>query len=100
MRKHRGSRSAIEAALTDGQREALADLCRGANVPPDRWDRIASWHHTFGAMALTNTITRFREAGDADDRAEWRAALLLGLSPDTVASWRRRWISYAYRPAA
>jgi hypothetical protein len=99
-RQNRGSRSAIEAALSAAQRQTLADLTRGAGIPPDRWVRVDAFFQTFAGLALANEIARHRADGHADDRAEDRAALDLGISRDTAASWRRRWISYAYRPAA
>lgn len=92
-----GNRTAIEQALSDAQRTALAELCRDHGVPPDRWQNVASWCTTFTAAAAGNLVRRYRAEGQAEKAAEDRAASRLGIPAATLASWRDRAVRDAYR---
>ena len=63
-----GNRAAIEAALSDAQRAALAECCRDHGVPPDRWLRVAAWVPVWTAMAAANLVCSF-DAARGSERA-------------------------------
>lgn len=90
-----GDRERIEAALGPALRDALGALRGLYGVPADRWQRIPDLERLFSTAAAVRLAAQLREEDgngvrSASESLE-RAAVALGLSPDTVRARLRRW---------
>lgn len=88
---HPGNRTAIEAALPPDALRGLRALCAVLDVPPDRWQHVPAIARPFQAAAVAALAQRYETEGVAMKTAVLRAAVELGLNPDTGRSWLERW---------
>lgn len=96
-----GNRSKMEDALGSDLRLALGQLCTLLGIPSDRWHRVPALARPFEAAAVARLASKLKQAEGLGWReATERAAIRLGLNPDTAVSRRQRLPKSAYRPAA
>lgn len=86
----------MEAILTDQEMAAIATMCRGSNAPTSRWNRMPSIARGFALLAIDRLALELQAGGLSRTQARDAAALRLGIPPETVSSWRKRWRKDAY----
>lgn len=97
MARREPDRVAIEAELTAGELATLRELCARVHVPAGWWPRARELARPFLLLAAGRYADRLRaEHGLARDAALREACARLGLSDETLRSWRRRWRRRAY----
>lgn len=95
-----GTRHLLEAELRPHELETLAEACRVAFVPRDRWhlsDAIAPLFENIAAVRLAERIRGDERRSKKD--AHMVACLRLGLSENTIADRLKRWGRDVYRAA-
>jgi hypothetical protein len=95
------NRPAVEAALSDTWRLAIAEVCSLLGVPRDRWESLP------GVRGIAETLALYRRAdelrtkhGYGIERSLLEAGGELGLDPDTVSRRLRDWLRAAFADAA
>jgi hypothetical protein len=83
------NRASVELALSPAQRAALADICRRLDVAPTGWHRLPMFR-AFVLCATANLAAELRAAGTPREDAILTAAIRMGVSPDSLKTWRRR----------
>jgi len=85
-------RAAIEAALSPAQLSVLNDLCDLFAVPRTGWLAVSALRQVFETAAAVRLTEAIRiDEGAATEDARYRAALRLGVSPDTIKTRLQRW---------
>jgi hypothetical protein len=91
-------RVAIEAELTGGELATIREWCERIPVPVAAWPDALEPARPFLFLAAYRLADRLRESrGLAKDAALAEACARLGLSPETLTSWRKRWRRRAYQ---
>lgn len=92
-------RERIEALLSAGERDMIAEQCGTINVPFALWLHCPQLPRYWLLVCIDRLAARFVKNGMSQSRAQDLAAEQLGISPDTVKSWRFRGRRAAYKGA-
>ena len=87
-----GDRERIERLLSDTEIAVLRMLCAAAGVDVDDWTRspqLAPPWALLATMRLAERRNGTQRLGR--QRAVRQAAAALGIDPETLATWRKRW---------